>query len=216
MATLHVRNVPDELYEELRASAAREGRSIGAEAISLLQTALGERARMYEGAKQTVARRVDTLFTRASRRARRRSFCVRRMPAGSSAGGSDAGARAARDARGRRASSNARAQRDHGGGGPRSASVRRRPVAGLRLKPPRRGTRARKARVHSSGRRSCPRQSAVGSVVGGSGCPPRSRIAALHRDVRLRGCRMRAAAIRPPQNIALPSACLDSAGSTWR
>jgi plasmid stability protein len=56
MATLHVRNVPDELYEELRASAARDGRSIGAEAISLLRTALGERTRMYEGAKQTVAR----------------------------------------------------------------------------------------------------------------------------------------------------------------
>jgi plasmid stability protein len=47
MATLHVRNVPDELYEELRASAERDGRSIGAEAIRLLRFALTERTRMY-------------------------------------------------------------------------------------------------------------------------------------------------------------------------
>ena len=44
MATLHVRNVPDELYEELRAAAEREGRSIGAEAITLLRFALSQRA----------------------------------------------------------------------------------------------------------------------------------------------------------------------------
>jgi len=43
MATLHVRNVPDELYEELRASAERDGRSIGAEAITLLRFALSQR-----------------------------------------------------------------------------------------------------------------------------------------------------------------------------
>ena len=40
MATLHVRNVPDELYEELRAAADSDGRSIGAEAVSLLRSAL--------------------------------------------------------------------------------------------------------------------------------------------------------------------------------
>ena len=34
MATLHVRNVPDSLYEALRASAEQNGRSIGAQARS--------------------------------------------------------------------------------------------------------------------------------------------------------------------------------------
>jgi plasmid stability protein len=43
MATLHVRNVPDELYEELRAAAEADGRSIGAEATHLLRRALGDR-----------------------------------------------------------------------------------------------------------------------------------------------------------------------------
>jgi plasmid stability protein len=37
MATLHVRNVPDELYERLRASAAANERSIGAEVVFLLE-----------------------------------------------------------------------------------------------------------------------------------------------------------------------------------
>lgn len=36
MATLHVRNVPDELYERVRQLAARRNRSISAEVISLL------------------------------------------------------------------------------------------------------------------------------------------------------------------------------------
>src|SRR4051794_2921998 len=40
MATLHVRNFPDALYARLRASAANNGRSIGAEAVSHLQAAL--------------------------------------------------------------------------------------------------------------------------------------------------------------------------------
>jgi ATP-dependent Clp protease ATP-binding subunit ClpA len=43
VATLHVRNVPDELYEELRAAAEADGRSIGAEAIALLRLALPQR-----------------------------------------------------------------------------------------------------------------------------------------------------------------------------
>jgi plasmid stability protein len=45
MATLHVRNVPDELYERLRAAAEEDGRSIGAEAISMLRAALVEHDR---------------------------------------------------------------------------------------------------------------------------------------------------------------------------
>jgi hypothetical protein len=40
MATLHVRNVPDELYERLRVHAEAEGRSIGAEAVHLLDQQL--------------------------------------------------------------------------------------------------------------------------------------------------------------------------------
>jgi plasmid stability protein len=43
MATLHVRNVPDELYERLRASAAEEGRSIGGQAVELLRCGLADR-----------------------------------------------------------------------------------------------------------------------------------------------------------------------------
>ena len=40
MATLHVRNVPDELYERIRDRAAAEKRSLGAEVIWLLEQAL--------------------------------------------------------------------------------------------------------------------------------------------------------------------------------
>jgi hypothetical protein len=40
VATLHVRNVPEPLYELLRDCAEREGRSIGAQATMLLQQAL--------------------------------------------------------------------------------------------------------------------------------------------------------------------------------
>ena len=45
MATLHVRNVPDELYERLRRQADAEGRSIGAEAVQLLDQQLGGASR---------------------------------------------------------------------------------------------------------------------------------------------------------------------------
>jgi plasmid stability protein len=46
MATLHVRNVPDRLYERLRRSAERNGRSIGAETVALLDERLSaERGR---------------------------------------------------------------------------------------------------------------------------------------------------------------------------
>ena len=42
MATLYVREVPDELYTALRERAEEEGRSISAEAVSLLKRALGD------------------------------------------------------------------------------------------------------------------------------------------------------------------------------
>ncbi|HSP72311.1 MAG TPA: Clp protease N-terminal domain-containing protein, partial [Gaiellaceae bacterium] len=40
MATLHVRNVPEPLYEALRRCAEENGRSIGAQAIALLNESL--------------------------------------------------------------------------------------------------------------------------------------------------------------------------------
>jgi plasmid stability protein len=40
VATLHVRNVPDDVYEALRARAKSEGRSINAETIAVLREAL--------------------------------------------------------------------------------------------------------------------------------------------------------------------------------
>jgi len=50
MATLHVRNVPDDLYERLRHRAATKHRSLSAEIIDLLEGVLGPRDR---GAKMT-------------------------------------------------------------------------------------------------------------------------------------------------------------------
>jgi hypothetical protein len=41
MATLHVRNVPDPLYERLRQHAETNGRSIGADTVQLLEERLG-------------------------------------------------------------------------------------------------------------------------------------------------------------------------------
>ena len=40
MATLHVRNIPDHLYERLRVRAAAEHRSLSAEVIGLLESGL--------------------------------------------------------------------------------------------------------------------------------------------------------------------------------
>jgi len=42
MATLHVRNVPDGLYDQLRRRAAAENRSLSAEVVNLLQQVVGE------------------------------------------------------------------------------------------------------------------------------------------------------------------------------
>ena len=57
MPTLHVRNVPDELYERLRLRAKDQGRSITAEVVHLLQSALGEDARRQEEILAGVRRR---------------------------------------------------------------------------------------------------------------------------------------------------------------
>ena len=42
MATLYVRDVPDEVYDALRKRADEQGRSISAEALRLLQTVLSD------------------------------------------------------------------------------------------------------------------------------------------------------------------------------
>lgn len=41
MATLHVRNVPDDLYERIRQRAAAENRSLSAEVVALLEAMVG-------------------------------------------------------------------------------------------------------------------------------------------------------------------------------
>ena len=41
--TLHVRNVPPEVYEALRARASREGRSMNAEVIAILRRVVASR-----------------------------------------------------------------------------------------------------------------------------------------------------------------------------
>ncbi len=43
MATLHVRNIPESLYERLRQRAEAQNRSISAEVIVLLERALDDR-----------------------------------------------------------------------------------------------------------------------------------------------------------------------------
>ena len=48
VAVLHVRNVPAELYEELRAEAKAEGRSIGAQAIAVLAEGLAKHRQREE------------------------------------------------------------------------------------------------------------------------------------------------------------------------
>jgi plasmid stability protein len=71
VATLHVRNVPDELYELLRARAAENDRSLGAEAIQLLQERLAfspqDRLRRL---LPTAGRRRTAPFSRFTPRAR--------------------------------------------------------------------------------------------------------------------------------------------------
>jgi plasmid stability protein len=51
MATLHVRNVPDDLYERLRRRAEAEGRSLSAEVIRLLDSYLPRRSMTPEERK---------------------------------------------------------------------------------------------------------------------------------------------------------------------
>jgi plasmid stability protein len=66
VATLHVRNVPDELYEALRDQAERQGRSIGAEACVLLEQGLGRRDQL----RRAVSRRRSPFLERFAQSAK--------------------------------------------------------------------------------------------------------------------------------------------------
>ncbi len=70
MATLHVRNVPGDLYEELRAAAEADGRSIGAETISLLRGALTGRDAMFVGVRRAAAERRSPFLQHFAKSAR--------------------------------------------------------------------------------------------------------------------------------------------------
>jgi plasmid stability protein len=48
MPTLHVRNVPEEIYEGLRARAYERGNSMNAETIEILRDALRRRRRTWD------------------------------------------------------------------------------------------------------------------------------------------------------------------------
>ena len=67
VATLHVRNVPDQLYETLRVSAELEGRPIGAQAVALLQKALAGDPSFHH--KLRPGLRLGPTFLRDARRA---------------------------------------------------------------------------------------------------------------------------------------------------
>jgi plasmid stability protein len=71
---LHVRNVPEPLYEKLRARAEREGRSINGEAIAILEEALARPSPTEVRALMTRMfrrRRPGGFFTRFTERGRR-------------------------------------------------------------------------------------------------------------------------------------------------
>lgn len=75
MATLHVRNFPDDLYDQLRAQAAASGRSIGAEAVNLIEAQLKSGGKAGHHAFTRRRRRsVTTPFEHFSPRARQVVF----------------------------------------------------------------------------------------------------------------------------------------------
>jgi plasmid stability protein len=59
VATLHVRNVPPEVYEALRSRAARNGRSINAEVIEILRS--HARTRSLEEVRESIRARRERL-----------------------------------------------------------------------------------------------------------------------------------------------------------
>jgi hypothetical protein len=69
--TLHVRNVPEVVYEALRLRAERDGRSIGSEAIELLQQALVAQQPAVSGVPRWVRSKQRPPAERFTSRARR-------------------------------------------------------------------------------------------------------------------------------------------------
>jgi plasmid stability protein len=57
MSILHVRNVPDELYERIRRQAQAQNRSISAEVIVLLNRALAETEQSQDEVLDSIRRR---------------------------------------------------------------------------------------------------------------------------------------------------------------
>jgi plasmid stability protein len=57
MPTLHVRNVPEGLYEQIRQQAEAQNRSISAEVITLLQRAIESRTRSQDEVLDNIRRR---------------------------------------------------------------------------------------------------------------------------------------------------------------
>lgn len=62
MATLHIKNVPDELYEALRARARQHHRSIAAEVLSLLEERIPTQKAIK--ARQRLFRRLERMHTK--------------------------------------------------------------------------------------------------------------------------------------------------------
>ncbi|MGH2799557.1 MAG: FitA-like ribbon-helix-helix domain-containing protein [Thermoleophilaceae bacterium] len=57
MPSLQVRNIPDDLYEALRAAADREGRSLSAQTVAILRKALADSLVDREGVARRIAAR---------------------------------------------------------------------------------------------------------------------------------------------------------------
>ncbi|MGH8935822.1 MAG: FitA-like ribbon-helix-helix domain-containing protein [Acidimicrobiia bacterium] len=57
MRSLHVRNIPDDVYQALRESSAREGRSMSAQTVAILRQTLANRLVDREGVARRVGRR---------------------------------------------------------------------------------------------------------------------------------------------------------------
>lgn len=68
MATLYVENVPDDVYEALRAQARQHRKSIAAEVLSLLAESIPTREEVKS--RQQFLRQVQSLRSRRSRFAR--------------------------------------------------------------------------------------------------------------------------------------------------
>jgi plasmid stability protein len=60
MPTLYIRNVPPEVYEALKARAKREGRSVNAEALTILEeVAVREQAGSITGRLRAIAKEIN-------------------------------------------------------------------------------------------------------------------------------------------------------------